>query len=443
MTLSWSDRHVRAAVRATVQGVQRHLAARVGSHASVEDLEPDRVAELIADEVRTLRADDVVLPAGLTGREQAEIWDTTRTAAFAELVGLGRLQPLLDDDTTQDVHINGHDAVFVTDTTGHSRQLDSVADSDADLVELGRRLARRHDGPEGEQDWSRTSPVAEFTLQSGHRIELVHQPVAVRPSITIRRPDPTLRRVAQLEALGTLHEQVAGFLSAATKAGANILVAGGTGAGKTTTLRALINEIPPDERVITMEDTRELLITHEVMVDDDGQPLHPNAVELITQKGNADGAGIFSLSDAIKASKRMDPNRLIVGEVRADEAYWMIDAMQGEAGGSLCTIHASNPRAAVNRLITLIVGHIHLNEFSAVRMIADSVNVIAYQRKDPSTGKRYVSEVAIVDGQEDGVIQLHHAYQVDAHGRLLVSTGPTRTMQDSHGWTPSMLQVVE
>ncbi|MBW3578755.1 MAG: Flp pilus assembly complex ATPase component TadA [Actinobacteria bacterium] len=441
MTLSWSHPTVRPVVRAVVDGVRRQMGARFDRQVA-EQLNRDQVAELIADEVRRLRTDDSgLLPATMTPDGRNAVWATALHAALAELVGLGRLQPLLDDDLT-DAHINGCDQVWVVRADGSKHRADPVADSDADLLELGRTISRRY-GQEGEQEWSETSPTAEVTLTSGHRVELVRD-VTLRPSITIRRLDLSIFRVSQLVGLGTLHEAVADFLSAAVRYGCNLLVAGGTGAGKTVTTRCLINEIPPAERVITIEDVRELAVTDPRTVDRDGNRLHPDAVEILTRRPNAEGAGGFSLADGLRASKRMNPDRLIVGEVRSVEASDMIDAMLGEAGGSLCTVHAASARAALDRLVYLAANSSQLTESTARKMVADAVDLVVWQRRDPATGRRYVAEVIEIDGVDDGVLALHEAYRTDTAGRLVVADGPTLRLHQrlvEHGWITPVRQV--
>lgn len=445
---SWSDPVVRTVVTGVVAGVRSRLSERsdrsgLEAGGLVDQLDRDELAGLVATEVRRLRTDDLVLPIELGPDERQDIWLTARHAALAELAGQGRLQPLLDDDSVQDIHVNGTDPVWVVGVDGVKQQVDPVADTDDDLVELGRRITRHLYGPEGEQEWSKTAPVAEVTLASGHRVELVRD-VTLHPSLTIRRPDLTLRHLSQLTALGSVHEQVGEFLSSAVRHGANVLVAGGTGAGKTTTMRALINEIPPSERVITVEDTRELCITHTSMTDAGGVPLHPNAVEIITRHANAEGAGGFSLAEALRTSKRMDPDRLIVGEVRSVEAHEMVDAMLGEAGGSLCTVHAESARAALNRLVYLAANTSDLAERTARQMVADAVDVVAWQRRDPATGRRYVAEVVEVDGIDDDVLRLHVAWLVGPDGRLLAADGPTQRMRDrlaAHGAHPRLRAV--
>jgi pilus assembly protein CpaF len=301
-------------------------------------------------------------------------------------------------------------------------------------LRLGQRIARRY-GREGEQEWSETRPIADITLTSGHRVSLVRETVP-RPTISIRRPDLSLRHVAQLVAVGTLHETVAEYLAAVVRFGANLLVAGGTKAGKTTTMRCLLNEIDPDERIITIEDVRELMLAHPEMVDVDGKPLHNDVVSFATRRPNAEGEGAFTLADGLRASKRLNPDRLVVGEVRSSEAAELLDAMMGEAGGSVCTIHASSAKATLGRLEYLAAEHSTMSEAGARRRVADAIDVICWQRQDPATGKRYVAEVLEVGEADGDTVLIHEVYRVDADGRL-AGDGPSVRMRQwltRHGW---------
>jgi len=442
MTWSWSDPFVRRAVVAVVDGVhERRDAQRPGGN-EVDGFDRDQAADLVMAEIRRLRIDAPTLtPAGMTPDEQSALWASVRQAAAAELAGLGRLQPLLDDDTVEDINVNGCDEVWVIRSDGSKSVGEPVADSDEGLVKLGQRIARRY-GREGEQEWSETRPVADITLDTGHRVSLVRDTVP-RPTISIRRPDLSLRQVSQLVALGTLHEAVAEFLAAVVRSGANVLVAGGTKAGKTTTMRCLLNEIDPVERIITIEDVRELELGHPTMLNGDGSPLHTDVVAFATRRPNAEGEGGFTLADGLRASKRLNPDRLVVGEVRSSEAAELLDAMMGEAGGSVCTIHASSARAALARMEYLAAEHSTMSEAGSRRRVADAVDVVCWQRQDPETGRRYVAEVIEV-GQLDGdTISIYEVYRVDPDGRLS-GDGPSVKMRQwlaSHGWRHGMRAV--
>jgi pilus assembly protein CpaF len=442
MTMSWSDPAVRHAVRAVVDGVHDRRDAQRPDAQDVERFDRDQAADLVMAEIRRLRIDQPTLvPPDLSPADQAGLWATVRHAAAAELAGLGRLQPLLEDDTIQDVNVNGCDEVWVIRQDGSKTAGEPIADSDEDLIKLGQRIARRY-GREGEQEWSETRPVADITLDSGHRVSLVRDTVS-RPTISIRRPDLTLRRVSQLMALGTLHETVAEYLAAVVRFGANVLVAGGTKAGKTTTMRCLLNEVDPNERIITIEDVRELELGHPTMLAVDGRPLHTDVVAFATRRPNAEGEGGFTLADGLRASKRLNPDRLVVGEVRSSEAAELLDAMMGEAGGSVCTIHASSARAALGRMEYLAAEHSTMSEAGSRRRVADAIDVVCWQRQDPGTGRRYVAEVIEVGALDGDTISIYDVYRVDRDGHL-TGDGPSVRMRQwsaSHGWRHGMRAV--
>lgn len=436
---SWSDPTVRQVVRAVVEGVHERRDQRTSTTPDYDGFGHDQAADLVMAEIKQLRLDQsALLPTGLSPEEQAVLWATVRHAAAAELAGLGRLQPLLDDDTVQDININGHDQVWVIRIDGSKSLSEPVADSDEELLKLGQRMARRY-GREGEQEWSESRPVADVTLDSGHRVSLVRETVP-RPTISIRRPDLSLRRVSQLVALDTMHESVAEFLSAVVRFGANLLVAGGTKAGKTTTMRCLLNEIDPAERIITIEDVRELELGHPTVVDDEGRPLHSDVVAMATRRPNVEGEGGFSLADGLRSTKRLNPDRLVVGEVRSSEAAELLDAMIGEAGGSVCTIHASSARAALARMEYLAAEHSAMSEAGSRRRVADAIDVVCWQRQDPQTGRRYIAEVIEVGELEGDTISTYEVYRVDAAGGL-AGDGPSVKMRQwlaSHGWRHGM-----
>ncbi|MEX2503305.1 MAG: CpaF/VirB11 family protein, partial [Egicoccus sp.] len=224
---------------------------------------------------------------------------------------------------------------------------------------------------------------------------------------------------------------------------ANVLVAGGTKAGKSTTMRCLLNEIDPNERIITIEDVRELELAHPTMLDTDGAPLHTDVVAFATRHPNAEGEGGFTLSDGLRASKRLNPDRLVVGEVRSSEAAELLDAMMGEAGGSVCTIHASSARAALGRMEYLAAEHSTMSEAGSRRRVADAIDIVCWQRQDPETGRRYVAEIIEVGALDGDTIAIYEVYRVDRDGHL-TGDGPSVRMRQwlaAHDWRHGMRAV--
>ena len=261
-------------------------------------------------------------------------------AVFDRLHGLSGLQPLLDDPDVRDIHVSGAAHVWLTMRDGRKLRGPAVARSDDELVELVATAARRIG--RSERRWDHAHPELNLQLPNGDRLHAL-MAVTGRPTITIRRHDFRLHRLAQLGELGVLDPPLVEFLAAAVRARRNIIVAGGTGTGKTTLLRCLINEIPADERIITIEDSLELGI-------DRFADLHPDHETIEAREANTEGVGEFSLSDGVRAALRMDPDRVIVGEVRGAEVLPMLLAMSQGNDGSMCSVHADSSKGVFSRL---------------------------------------------------------------------------------------------
>lgn len=412
----WSQPAVLEIVAWALPTLERRLSDAVDDQQLHGDdlLEPGAVwiAEAVKDFRRRTMAGEVTA---------IDVSESTLTAArqalWAELFGLGRLQPLLDDPSVQDIHVNGHDRVFAVLEDGTREQLPAVAGSDETLIERFQLVASRHG--ETPRSWDRANPTLDLQLRSGHRLSAV-MVIADRPSITIRRPTTTLHRLNELVAVGALSEELARFLTAAVRARLNLVVAGGQGAGKTTLMRALLNEVPADERIVTAEDARELQLGE--AVDASGQPLHPDLVSLETRTSNSEAAGLFTLADCLRLTKRMNPDRVVVGEVRDVEAEQMVDAMLGSTGGSMCTVHATSAHKAIGRLRALMIRTGQLGERAAMELLTDAVDLVVFQTQDPSTGARYVSEVAEVSMAE-GRASFHDVFVPGPDGRASLRPG--------------------
>jgi pilus assembly protein CpaF len=313
----------------------RHEADGRG-HLSLED-ERALTRKLLADELRRMASDAYAegeVPLG----EDAE--NDVAAAVLDRLHGLARLQPLLDDPDIRDIHISGCERVWLTLRDGAKVRGAAVADTDDELVDLIATAARRVG--RSERRWDNAHPELNLQLPNGDRLHAL-MAVSSRPTVTVRRHDFAIHRLHQLVELGVCDELLAEFLSAAVWARANLIVAGGTGTGKTTTLRCLINEIPADERLITIEDSLEIGVER---FDD----LHPDHETLEAREANTEGAGAFSLAELVRSALRMDPQRVIVGEVRGAEVLPMLLAMSQGNDGSMCTIHADSSKGVFSRL---------------------------------------------------------------------------------------------
>ena len=372
--------------------------ARVGEiltqrHASDEEagrsrmpIEDERALsrKLIADELARL-ANDSFERGDQTLDEKQEA--ALAASVFDRLHGLGRLQPLLDDPEVRDIHISGHARVWLELRSGRKVRGPAVADSDAELVELIATAARRLG--RSERRWDNAQPELNMQLPNGDRLHAL-MAVTGRPVVTIRRHDFSICRVDELVDRRTLDAPLAEFLKAAVRAKRNIIVAGGTGTGKTTMLRCLINEIPPDERLITIEDSLEIGL-------EQFENLHPDYETLEAREANTEGVGAFSLADLVRAGLRMDPQRVIVGEVRGAEVLPMLLAMSQGNDGSMCSIHADSSKGVFGRLAMYAA-------MTRERLTPDVTNLLVAQAVDLIVhlgwvaGERRVSSVREVAG---------------------------------------------
>lgn len=293
--------------------------------------------KLLADELRRLAE-----AAYATGNEalDEETEQAVAAAVLHRLHGLAGFQPLLDDPEVRDIHASGHDRVWLTLRDGTKVRGPAVADSDEALVELVATKARRLG--RSERRWDHAHPALNLQLPNGDRLHAL-MAVSGRPCVSIRRHDFEINRLDQLVDLGQCDATIASFLSASVRGRCNLIVAGGTGTGKTTTLRALINEIPSGERLITIEDSLELGLDR---FDD----LHPDHECLEAREANTEGAGEFTLAQLVREALRMDPDRVIVGEVRGEEVLPMLLAMSQGNDGSMCSVHADSSKGVFGRL---------------------------------------------------------------------------------------------
>ncbi len=265
--------------------------------------------------------------------------DEISVAVLDRLHGLARLQPLLDDPDIRDIHISGAHRVWLSYRDGAKVRGPSVASDDAELVELVATAARRLG--RSERRWDNAHPELNLQLPNGDRLHAL-MAVSGRPTVTIRRHDFDLSRLDQLVERRVADDLLADFLAAAVRARLNLIVAGGTGTGKTTLLRCLINEIPAEERLITIEDSLEIGL-------DRFEELHPDYEMLEAREANTEGVGAFTLADLVRAALRMDPERVIVGEVRGGEVLTMLLAMSQGNDGSMCSVHADSSRGVFAR----------------------------------------------------------------------------------------------
>ena len=316
-------------------------------------------------------------------------------AVTAALLGLGGLQVLLDDPAVENIDVNGYDQVFVGYAGGRIARAAPVAASDADLAELIRTIAARA-GTE-ERRFDRANPRLTIQLPDGSRLFAVMS-VTRRPCISVRRHRHPRVTLAGLARLGTVDHALAAFLSAAVRARKNILVAGGTSIGKTTLLRALAAEIPPHERLVTIEDTYELGL-------DQDPARHPNVVAMQGREANIEGAGEIDLAELVRWGLRMNPARVIVGEVRGPELIAMLNVMSQGNDGSMATLHSSSSRGVFLKLAAYAAqSPERLNVEATSLLVASAIHFVVHLAWSTS-GVRVVSSVReVVDAEGPQII---------------------------------------
>ena len=314
-------------------------------------------------------------PAG--AQEEEEL----AAAVHAALFGVGRLQPLLDDPQIENIDINGCDRVFLSRADGREVMADPVAESDEELVELIQALAA-YSGLSS-RPFDTANPQLDVRLPDGSRLSAVMD-VTVRPAVSIRRARLGKVFLSDLTGNGTISPEVASFLAAATAARKNLMIAGATNAGKTTLLRAIVNEILAGERLITVERALELGIDH-------FRDLHPNALAFEERLPNSEGQGGIPMAELVRRSLRMNPSRVIVGEVLGDEIVTMLNAMTQGNDGSLSTIHANSSLEVFNRIATYAIQAAERLPVEATHMlIAGAVDFVIFieKRNDYARGGR-------------------------------------------------------
>ena len=331
---------------------------------------------------------------------QAEEEEAVAAGVHAALFGVGRLQPLLDDPEIENIDINGCDNVFVSYADGRELPVEPVADSDDELVDLIQVLGA-YSGLSS-RPFDTANPQLDLRLPDGSRLSAVMD-VCRRPSVSIRRARLGKVFLSDLIGNGTILPDLGSMLQAAVAARKNLMIAGSTNAGKTTLLRALANEIPPGERLVTVERALELGL-------DQFPELHPNVVAFEERLPNAEGVGGISMAELVRRSLRMNPSRVIVGEVLGDEIVTMLNAMTQGNDGSLSTIHANSAQEVFNRISTYALQAQERLPVEATQMlIAGAIDFVIFveKRNDYHRGgtlRRYVSSVREVTGVDGRVL---------------------------------------
>ncbi|AYG81185.1 Putative conjugal transfer protein [Streptomyces hundungensis] len=384
------------------------------------------IAQILEEYART------EINAGRTPLD-AETEEQYAAAVHAALFGVGRLQPLLDDPEVENIDINGCDQVFVGYSDGREVRGDPVAETDEELIELIQVLGA-YSGLSS-RPFDSANPQLDLRLPDGSRLSAVME-VARRPSLSIRRARMGKVFMADLVGNGTVTPELAHFLACAVRARKNIMIAGATNAGKTTLLRALANEIPQQERLITVERALELGL-------DQFPELHPNVVAFEERLPNSEGLGMIPMAELVRRSLRMNPSRVIVGEVLGDEIVTMLNAMSQGNDGSLSTIHANSSAEVFNRISTYALQAAERLPIEASQMlIAGAVNFVVFveRRNNYESGgrlQRVVTSVREVNGC-DGRVLSSEVFAETPDGRV-VPHAPVSCIEELavHGYRPS------
>ena len=366
------------------------------------------VARLLTDEKR-------FLTAAQTDQLTEDVLD--------ELLGLGPLEPLLKDETVSDILINTHAAVYV-ERAGKLERTEVKFQDTRHLVRIINKIVaavgRRVD---------ESQPMVDARLADGSRVNAIIPPLAVDgPLVSIRKFSKQPIHMARLVELGSITGEMAALLNGVVKARRNVLISGGTGSGKTTLLNALSAFIDDDERVVTVEDSAEL------------QLQQPHVARLETRPANIEGRGEIAQRDLVRNALRMRPDRIIVGEVRAGEAFDMLQAMNTGHDGSMTTVHANTARDALSRVEQMIgMAGLEISPRSIRQQIAAAIHVvIQVERMDD--GRRRVVSIAELVGMEEDIISMQEIFRFRRQGRS--ETGEVAGQFETTGVRPKLMEIL-
>jgi len=363
---------------------------------SAEDLRVEAIKA--TQDIISERVDKI--PAGITK-------DELQRQVVAEAVGLGALEPLLDDEDVTEVMVNGPDQIYV-EKDGRIQLAESrftsvhslLAVIDRIVSPLGRRI-------------DESSPMVDARLQDGSRVNAIIPPLALNgPTITIRKFSKKKLYMTDLMKYGSIDKNMALFLKSCVEQHQNIMISGGTGSGKTTLLNILSNFISPTERIVTIEDAAELQLNQ------------PHVVSLESRPANAEGKGHVAIRDLVTNTLRMRPDRIVVGECRGGEALDMLQAMNTGHDGSLTTGHANSPADFLARLeVMVMMAGVDLPSRAIREQIASAVNVLVQQNR-LADGTRKITDVMEVVGFDGETIQLKSIFEfhkkgVDENGKIM------------------------
>lgn len=331
-----------------------------------------------------------------------------------EMLGLGPIEILLKDPSVTEVMVNGPKKIFV-ERNGRLQLTDVQFHDDSHVMNIIERIL----SPIG-RHIDEAVPLVDARLEDGSRVNIIIPPLSlIGPCITIRKFANRALSVEDLISFGTLDRKMADFIKACIQARINILVSGGTGSGKTTTLNVLSSFIPENERIVTIEDAAELRLQQE------------HVVTLESRPANIEGSGEITIRDLVKNALRMRPDRIIVGEVRGGEALDMLQAMNTGHDGSLTTAHANSPRDALSRLETMVLMAGFEMPIKAIREQISSAIELVLQQSRLKDGSRKITHITEIQHMEGEIITTQELFRfeqtgMDENGKLMghfVATG--------------------
>ncbi|MUK94202.1 CpaF family protein [Aliivibrio fischeri] len=357
-------------------------------------LEPEALNKLTKQELTQQLSNAVDL---LIDREQLPVSLIMKNeyveSLVNELVGLGPLQNLMDDETITDIMINGHENVFI-ERDGLVEKVSVNFIDEQQLIDIAKRIASRVGRRVDE-----STPTCDARLEDGSRVNIVIPPIAIDgTAISIRKFKKQSIGFSDLVEFGAMSKEMAQILIVASRCRLNILISGGTGSGKTTMLNALSQFISEGERIVTIEDAAELKLQQ------------PHVVRLETRTSGIEGTGVVSQRDLVINSLRMRPDRIIVGECRGGEAFEMLQAMNTGHDGSMSTLHANSPRDALSRVEAMVMMATNNLPLEAVRRTIVSAVDIVIQISRLHDGTRKVMSISEVVGLEGNNVVLEEIF---------------------------------
>jgi pilus assembly protein CpaF len=372
--------------------LHERLLDEIGERRLLDSDSADVAAAVQEFAARAIQSEDIALNDAERVRLAEELTDET--------IGMGPLAPLLADPAVSDILVNGPDQVYVERFGRLERTNIRFRDADH-IIRVIERIAARV-GRRIDTAW----PMADLRLPDGSRVNATLPPVTLdSPTISIRRFGRKRLRRDDLLTIGTLSPEILEFLVMAVRARKNILISGGTGAGKSTLLGVLAEAIPESERIVTIEDTAELILDQE------------HIVRMETRPANIEGRGRIEARDLVINALRMRPDRIIVGEVRGGEALDMLQALNTGHDGGMSTIHANSPRDALARLETMVLmAGVELPSRAVREQIVSAIHLLVHVRRYDD-GLRRIESVAEITGLEGLTPLMQEIFAFRRHGR--------------------------